>query len=170
MAKHIFVINGSGGVGKDSFCNIIRDYSGHDTYIISSVDDIKKKATSMGWDGISKSEKDRKFLSDLKDLCSWYNDSPYKYIKEQIKYFNASIKKEIMFIHVREPKEIERVKQDFGAKTILITNTNVPNITSNAADKGVFDYQYDYYIRNNGTLEDLKNTALNFISRIINEQ
>lgn len=170
MAKHIFVINGSGGVGKSTFCNIIRDYSGHDTYIISSVDDIKKKATSMGWDGISKSEKDRKFLSDLKDLCTWYNDAPYEYIKREIKYFNASIKKEIMFIHIREPKEIERIKQDFGAEAILITNKNVSHITSNNADKGVFDYYYDYVIKNNGTLGDLKNTALDFIGRFYEER
>ena len=169
MAKHIFVINGSGGVGKDSFCNIIRDYSGHDTYIISSVDDIKKKAMSMGWDGTSKSEKDRKFLSDLKDLCSWYNDSPYEYIKREIKYFNASIKKEFMFIHIREAKEIERIKQDFGAKTILVVNDNVPHIVSNDADKGVFDYHYDYIIRNNSTLDDLKKTALGFVDRVLEE-
>ena len=169
MAKHIFVINGSGGVGKDSFCNIIRDYSGHDTYIISSVDEIKKKATSMGWDGISKSEKDRKFLSDLKDLCTWYNDAPYEYIKREIKYFNASIKKEFMFIHIREPKEIERIKQDFGAKTILVVNDNVPHIVSNDADKGVFDYHYDYIIRNNSTLDDLKKTALGFVDRVLEE-
>ena len=68
--KQIFIINGSGGTGKDTFCNMIRDYSGHDTYIISSVDDIKKKAQLMGWDGVSKTDKDRKFLSDLKDLCT----------------------------------------------------------------------------------------------------
>lgn len=166
MKKQIFIINGSGGVGKDSFCNIIKDYSGHDTYIISSVDDIKKKAMLMGWDGVSKTEKDRKFLSDLKDLCTWYNDAPYDYIRQQIMYFEATPKSEIMFIHIREPKEIEKIKQKYSnIKSILITNKNVPVIKSNSGDANVFDYRYDYYIKNDGTLDDLKNIALDFIEK-----
>ena len=164
--KLIFVINGSGGSGKDSFCNIIKQYSGHDTFIISSVDEVKKKAKLLGWDGISKTERDRKFLSDLKDLCTWYNDAPYNYIRQQIMYFKVDVTKEIMFIHIREPKEIEKLKETYPeVKTILITNKNVPIITSNNADSGVFDYEYDYYINNDGTLDDLKKTALNFIER-----
>ena len=171
MQKLIFVINGSGGVGKDSFCNAIKKYSGHDTYVISSVDDIKKKAISMGWDGVSKTEKDRKFLSDLKDLCTWYNDAPFHYIKNQIMYFKATPKTEIMFIHVREPKEIQKLKDAFPElKTILVTNKNVPNITSNDADAGVFDYHYDYYIKNDGTLEELKENALSFIERFYRDE
>ena len=168
--KLLYVINGSGGTGKDSFCNFVRDYSGHDTFIISSVDDIKEKAKTMGWDGVSKSEKDRKFLSDLKDLCTWYNDAPFNYIKGQIDYFYASIHKEIMFIHIREPQEIQKLKDAFPElKTILLTNKNVPNITTNSGDAGVFDYRYDYYIKNDGTLEDLKTSSLNFIGRFYEE-
>lgn len=143
---------------------MIKNYSGHDTYIISSVDDIKKKAKLMGWDGTSKTEKDRKFLSDLKDLCTWYNDAPYDYIRQQIMYFEATPKSEIMFIHIREPKEIEKIKQKYPyIKTILITNKNVPHITSNEADAGVFDYHYDYVIRNDGSLDELKDKALELI-------
>ena len=166
MKKLLFVINGMARSGKDTTCNFIRDYSGHDTFIISSVDDIKEKAKIMGWDGVSKTEKDRKFLSDLKDLCTWYNDAPFNYIKGQIHYFYRSLHKEIMFIHVREPQEIQKLKDTFPElKTILVTNINVPNITSNSADAGVYDYQYDYYIKNDGTLEELKEAALDFINR-----
>ncbi|MDE6433543.1 MAG: hypothetical protein K2L07_04880 [Lachnospiraceae bacterium] len=165
--KQIFIINGSGRVGKDSFCNLIRKYSGYNTYIISSVDDIKKKAQLMGWDGVSKTEKDRKFLSDLKDLCTWYNDAPYDYVRQQIMYFEATPSSEIMFIHIREPKEIEKIRQKYPyIKTILITNKNVPHITSNEADAGVFNYQYDYVIQNDGTLDELKNKVLCFINML----
>jgi len=164
MNKQIFIINGSGRVGKSTFCNLIRDYSGHDTYIISSVDDIKEKAKLMGWDGISKTEKDRKFLADLKNLCTWYNDAPYDYIRQQIMYFEATPKSELMFIHIREPKEIEKIKQKYPyIKTILITNKNVPHITSNEADAGVFDYQYDFVIQNDGSLDELKDKALELL-------
>ena len=167
MKKHIFIINGSGGSGKDTFCNLIKEYSGLNTYIISSVDVIKEKAKTMGWDGISKTEKDRKFLSDLKDLCTWYNDAPFEYISEKIDYFNAAINKDIMFIHIREPKEIDKVKRKYpDVKTLLITNKNVPLIKSNSGDAGVFNYDYEYCVKNDGTLDDLKITALEFVERV----
>lgn len=171
MKKLIFIINGSGGTGKDSFCNIIKQYSGHDTYTISSANRAKKIAMDVfGWDGISKNEKSRKLLANIKDLLTWWDDIPFKDMKGEIMYFEATPSMEIMFIHVREPQEIQKLVDIFPhIKTILITNKNVPNITSNDADAGVFNYKYDYYIENNGTLDDLKDTALSFINQFYKE-
>lgn len=171
MKKLIFIINGSGGTGKDSFCNIIKQYSGHDTYTISSANRAKKIAMDVfGWDGISKNEKSRKLLATIKDLLTWWDDIPFKDMKGEIMYFEATPSMEIMFIHVREPQEIQKLVDIFPhIKTILITNKNVPNITSNDADAGVFNYKYDYYIENNGTLDDLKDTALSFINQFYKE-
>lgn len=167
--KQVIIINGSGGAGKDTFCDYVSRYSGYGTYTISSVDKVKEIARIIGWDG-SKTEKDRKFLSDLKLLTTEYNDMPLKYIKEKIEYFKNNSSLEIMFIHIREPKEIDKLKreyQDENIKTLLITNKNVPNITSNNADAGVFDYSYDYIIRNDDTLYDLKVAALRFVLRLV---
>ena len=50
-------------------------------------------------------------------------------------------------------------------QTLLITNPRVKLITSNDSDGKVNEYNYDYYIVNDGTLEDLKESALNFIGR-----
>ena len=171
MKKLIFIINGSGGTGKDSFCNIIKQYSGHDTYTISSANRAKKIAMDVfGWDGISKNEKARKLLATIKDLLTWWDDIPFKDMKGEIMYFEATPSMEIMFIHVREPQEIQKLVDIFPhIKTILITNKNVPNITSNDADASVFNYKYDYYIENNGTLDDLKDTALSFINQFYKE-
>ena len=67
-----------------------------------------------------------------------------------------------MIIDIREPKEIERAKQVFGAKTVFIENNRVKQITSNMADAGVFDYTYDYTIQNNGTLAEFMATIIDF--------
>lgn len=169
MKKHIWIINGSGGVGKDSFCGFVKDCSGYGTIIVSLVDKVKEIGEICGCNPNDKSEKNRKFLAELTDLLTDYNDLPMSYIDEKIKYFQSNITKDIMFIHARKPKDIERLKKnhpDKDIKTILVTNENVPHITSNSADSSVFDYKYDYYIKNDGTLDDLKTTALEFVERI----
>lgn len=161
--KNIFIINGSGGVGKDTFVDFCKKYC--DVKNISSVDKVKEAARVLtGWDG-TKDDKSRKLLVDLKQLGIEYNDAPFKYIVDSAKEFENS-EHDVMFIHIREITEIEKTKKATGAKTILVTNKNVPMITSNESDKNVLNYQYDYYIRNDGTLEDLDNIAKEFVKKV----
>lgn len=167
MRKQIFIINGSGGVGKDALIELIA--SCYDFHIMnfSSVDKVKQIAKIIGWDG-GKTERDRKFLSDLKILCSEYNDMPFNSMSDVVKDFrnNKSI---MLFLHIREPEEIERARQEFGAKTILVKRDSVKHITSNMADDGVFNYEYDVVIDNNGDIEALRNKAASFASDFITD-
>lgn len=164
VSRPIFIINGSGSKGKDQFVEDVNQFIS--VYNVSSVDIIKEMARNVGWNG-SKTEKDRKFLADLKTLCTEYNDSPYKYIFRCVTMFRNTSLQDAMFIHIREPKEIERAVKQFGAKTILVKSDRVEDIASNPADAGVYDYNYDYVIENNGTLEDLKNKAEEFVKTVI---
>lgn len=162
MIKKVYVINGSGGVGKDTFCSLVNKYV--NSVVISSITPIKNIAERVGWSG-TKTEKDRKFLSDLKDLFTEYNDYPMQYLKSQCIPFlrgEMYIGCKVMFLHIREPKEIQRAVEAFGAKTILITNANVEHIESNHADKDVSNYTYDCYIHNDGSLEQLNELAKSF--------
>ena len=88
MNKQVFIINGSGGVGKDTFVDLVDHNLSHKyrylTMNFSSVDKVKKVAEIIGWDVYSKTEKDRKFLSDLKLLCTEYNDMPFNDIVYRI--------------------------------------------------------------------------------------
>ena len=106
--KKIFIINGKGGSGKDTFVENVDKYVPTDNY--SSIESIKQVAELLGWDG-GKSDKDRKFLSDLKKLSSDYNDMPYTDILHYISCFLTSMynEDELLFVHIREPKEIEKV-------------------------------------------------------------
>jgi hypothetical protein len=70
---------------------------------------------------------------------------------------------EVLIIDIREPEEIERAKNEFGAETILITNNRVAPITSNMADANVNNYNYDYVVENNGTLDEFRETVYTFI-------
>ncbi len=164
--KPTFIINGSGGSGKDSFVTFCSHFLS--VYNVSSVDKVKEAAKILGWDG-QKDELSRWFLSILKYLSSKYNDHPYKYIEDKINHFQGNNKYDIMFVHIREPEEIERAKNNFGCKTILVKNNNVAIITTNDADGGVENYEYDIIVDNSGTLDDLKKKAFDFVNMITEE-
>lgn len=172
MDKHIFIINGSGGVGKDTFVELVslelndRLKRFHTVINFSSVDKVKEIAKEIGWNG-RKSEKDRKFLSDLKVLSSNYCDMPFQSIKNKVSEFIKNDENKFLFLHIREPEEIKRAVKEFDAKTILIVRNNVKHITSNMSDNNVFNYNYDYIIQNNGTIADLKRKAQELIEEII---
>lgn len=157
--KNIVVINGTGGCGKDTFIKLISKYK--KVYNFSSIDKVKEIARIIGWDG-TKDEKSRKFLSDLKNLTKEYNDMPYNCTKEAIENFKNS-DCEIMFIHIREPEEIKRIVDTFGAKTLFIKRENLNDITSNSSDGRVSKYKYDYSILNT-TLEEYEKKACEFIN------
>ena len=166
MKKHIFVINGSGGVGKDTFCNLVDKVSNGKCFSYSSVNVVKQVAQLCGWNG-AKEERDRKFLSDLKDLLTEYNDLPFKDVCHQIDVFLKDGFIEILFIHIREPKEIQKVVDKYPqVKTILISSMRVDHITSNHADAEVFNYEYDYIIHNDGSLDCLKEMAETFYHQL----
>lgn len=164
MNKIIVVINGSGKVGKDTFVHLIRKHCNDYIMNYSSVNKVKMIAKEAGWNG-KKTEKDRKFLSDLKLLTSEYNDMPYNDIAEVINVFKQN-GCPFLFLHIREPQEIQRLVNDFGAKTLLITNNNVKQIESNMADANVQNFKYDFTIDNSGTFEDLEEKAVNFIKEV----
>ena len=193
MKKQIFIINGSGGVGKDKFVELVMNHSYESigetknkdmrAYIqtteiqnYSSVSKIKEIAKIIGWNG-EKTEKDRKFLSDLKLLTTEYNDMPLNDMKKTANIFmngdrSSSVNGElrpdrILFLHIREPEEIEKaVKafEEYNAKTILVKRDSVEHITSNMADENVYNYNYDIVIENNGTLKELHNKAKQFLA------
>lgn len=172
MRKQIFIINGSGGVGKDTFVNLVSEVLNdklkrfHTVSNFSSVDKVKEIAKIIGWNG-RKTEKDRKFLSDLKILTSEYCDMPFESMKSKVNEFRDNKENKLLFLHIREPEEITRAVKEFDAKTVLITRNSVKHIVSNIADENVFQYDYDFIIENNGTIEDLKGKAQEFIGGIL---
>ena len=138
------------------------------TMNVSSVDKVKQVAKIIGWSG-GKTEKDRKFLSDLKLLCTDYNDMPLNSMKEKYEEFiNGSSR--FLFLHIREPEEIEKARIIFNAKTILLKRDSVKHISSNMADANVYNYNYDVIIGNNGDIDELREKALCFARDSIGNQ
>lgn len=171
MNKQIFIINGSGGVGKDTFVELVSTELNdifkkfHTVINFSSVDRVKEIAKQIGWTG-KKYEEDRKFLSDLKNLTSEYCDMPFKSMQSKVAEFMKDEESEFLFLHIREPEEIARAVREFDAKTILVIRNSVKHIISNKSDENVFNYNYDFIIDNSGTKEELNNKAKDFIQEV----
>ena len=162
IMNHVIIINGKGGAGKDTFIQLCQNYS-DDIINISSVDFVKEVAHFCGWQG----EKDvsaRKFLSDIKDALTNWKDIPFqKMLQEADKYDDK-----IIFIHVREPHEIDKLKKALNAKTLLIKNPKITSEFGNHADDMVEKYEYDYTINNVNTLQTLEESAKIFVDIVKN--
>lgn len=166
-----YIVNGVPGAGKDTFIDVCTNILWPRALKVSTVDFVKQIAKGAGWNG-EKTPKDRKFLSDLKDLLTEWGDVPYKKILESVKLFQVHIqpygleKDSVIFCLCREPQEIQKFVDRLQARTIIIRNDYTENTEfSNHADAEVLNFNYDISIPNNGTLKQLKNEAVAFCER-----
>lgn len=175
--KKVIVTNGSGGCGKDSVAKLIQKH--FTVYKYSSISKVKDVATICGYDG-GKSEKDRRFLSDLKLLSVDYSDMPMNDLRMIYNRFLTDTLEpctndkytglvsdfpsaQLLIIDIREPAEIKKAADEFNAITVLIDRSSVVDIKSNMADANVDNYDYDYYISNDNTLEHLEHLVVDFL-------
>ena len=156
MSK-IVVVNGAAGVGKSTFISFCHEIDPR-AIETSTVDFVKEVAKFAGWDGV-KTEKGRKFLSDLKDAMEEYNEIPNKKIDDFIRSHPDSI----IFVNAREPRNIQYYVEKYNAATVLVQNNNAIAVKGNHADRDVENYQYDYYINNNKGLDNLQDLAIIFM-------
>lgn len=170
--KKLIIINGVANSGKDTFIDMLIEIYGPVVKKLSTIDYVKNIALSCGWNGKGKTANDRWFLCELKSLLTKYNGGPYRHIKSQIDNILEQKGDSIIFVICREPEEIDRFKADYEsiAMSLIIKREKAnKDIPDNPSDKGVFDYQYDDHIDNNGALSDLSLTALKFLSYLIDE-
>lgn len=175
----VIIINGAPGVGKTTFENYCIKYAETNCFKVSTIDYVKYVAASCcGWTH-EKTLKDRKFLSELKQIMTDYNDYPYIKTLETI---NTKIKKLtdegkydsdklIIFISCRELEQIQSMKRALNAKTLVIRRMfEEAKETSNRSDKEVNDMTYDYEIWNTEDLPQLENSAIRFIEKVQEEE
>lgn len=173
----VVIVNGRPGAGKTTFEDICQALMGPFCRSRSTIDQIKEIAKRARWNG-EKTPEARKFLSDLKALCRDYNDLPFQDIKRTLRLFESDLRiygvenhSAILLVDSREPEEIQRFKDEMNAITVLIRRAAIENEeTSNQSDAGVFNFNYDYTIDNNGSIDDLKNEAENFLKLIFQEK
>ena len=169
MKKIAIVINGRGGVGKDTLCDLAARH--FRVKNISSVTPIKEIASMCGWDG-RKDPKSRKFLSDLKKLTIEYNDFPTDWAyREYLEFLEGD--KEVFFVHIREGVEIQKFIDRTGGRAVALLirggERMLGGALGNASDDEVENFTYDYYYTNEKTLEEAETEFVALLHKMLEE-
>ncbi|MBR2461064.1 MAG: hypothetical protein IKB34_07540 [Clostridia bacterium] len=173
MLKLGIVINGSGGVGKDTLCEFAAKV--FRTVNVSSITPIKKIAAANGWRG-EKTPEARRFLAELKRVFTEYNDLPNRYALAEYGKFIADPEKQIFFVHIREGEEIRKFVNGSrcfdGSRcvTLLITSKRCAEKYGNASDDMVESYDYDYRFANDGDLAQAEEDFISFLADIVQRE
>ena len=173
----VVIINGIAGSGKDTFVTMCKDILGAERVLnISTVDYVKEVAEFCGWDG-SKTPENRKFLSDLKRVLTEWNETPLKKVRQEVRCWqniwlgSGDYDKAVVFIHCREPKEIDKLVKEFqtyDTVTLMVRRSAAESVEQiNSSDNSVFDYAYDYTIYNDSNLSWLYNEARVFLQNYL---
>ncbi|MCF2670455.1 MAG: hypothetical protein SPJ01_09900 [Butyricicoccus sp.] len=164
MEKQVFIINGKGGVGKDTVCSCAAQF--YRVRNISSITPIVEIARFAGWNG-EKTLAARRMLSQLKAVFTEFNDLSFTYCMQQYRAFEQS-EDELLFIHVREPEEIARLKRAIGGvcRTLLVRRSDLAQKQyGNRSDDAVEEYPYDLYFENAAPLETLPARVHDFFEK-----
>lgn len=169
--KTVIIINGSNGVGKDTFIDLCKESKIPNKGVIwniSTVDKVKTAAKILGWNG-EKDEASRAALHEIKMIANKYFDSSFSYIKKNVD--NQLFDNDIMFVHCREPEEISRFKKELSSDNVkvltLLIKREDTTAANNYADQSVNNYDYDIVIENNKDIEALKYSAYKFLENYI---
>ena len=166
----LVVINGHSGSGKDTFVEYCRAYNRMTRkmpfFNYHRSDFAKFMLEMMGWNGY-KSTKTRKLLADIVDFGE---ETGYNLEKlcERVELH----KEQIIFYHDRDPKSIENIlnkyyfDKDCNVITLLVSRQCGEEITVEKDTWGIENYTYDVTIDNSGTIEDLKQKAVEFMEKI----
>lgn len=168
--KLTVVINGRGGVGKDTLCDFAAE--AYRVRNVSSITPIKEIARTHGWNG-EKDLRSRKFLSDLKRVFTEYNDLPTTYLLDEQKAFLESADEQILFVHIREGEQIASFVSKAAAPciTLLVRREDkaLAQNYGNTSDDDVENYPYDYYYDNSLPLEQTRESFLALLAQILQE-
>ena len=155
--KTIIVINGKGGIGKDTLISAVEKQASYSVSNVSSITPIREKCKE--YEGNPKDNAFRKLLATLKAAYDEYETAvngisfTQKYLLKQTKMFvNFYGEDDLLFVHIREPENIaayvDAVKKEYPfvkIRTLLVSSDRAKKDYGNDADNLVDNYDYTHY-------------------------
>ena len=172
--RNICIINGKGGTGKDTLISSLTEgENAVKVFNVSSIDPIKDICEDINPTG-KKDLAYRKLLSDMKGLIDKYyieqtGDSyTNSYVLKEAEYYLRNCKDTpVMFVHIREPENIDRCVKSLNSlcsrlrldtdevrlSTLLVRSDREQKDYGNKSDDGVENYPYDYTYQSKGDIQ-----------------
>lgn len=177
----VVIVNGPPRAGKDTFIAMLTEALQHCRVPVgafSSIDPVRNMLIRAGLDVEAKTEADRLLLATVGDAVERHSNWRTMKCVEAIYAFRAQHSRQgVFFLHVREATVIKTIRETcrmtvdgVGFSTVLLNSPRAEQVTSNAADAGVFDMVYDHVVFNNGSLERLRSTADDFAKLIMESE
>lgn len=180
--RKLIITNGTGGAGKDTFCNMITSLLLTKNLTVlkaSYVDDTRSMLKEwFGIDTSAKTDKDRQLLASVNKALEVYDDVPFKNCCHLIDdmfcdfteidpydYQGKDSEFDVIFLDVRDPIVIDKFKNMYNNVYAVLIDNGKTNIAT-TEDANVRNYRYDYIIANTGSLDYLLSQAENFVSNI----
>jgi hypothetical protein len=179
--KYVVIVNGKPESGKTTFERECRDYLDKTEYafchIKSSIDPIKEVYRKLGWNG-EKTDTARKHLSELKKIWVDTCNGAVRHIVDYILKLNND-DNHVIFVDIREESEIIALSDILDALQVLdikyykmlIERPDIDGLEyGNKSDDmvGRNGSLYNVYVCNDGTLDDLRSAAHEFIEDLNN--
>lgn len=181
-ARAIIIINGKGGVGKDTLISSLEKETSMRVCNISSIEPIRSKCREFIGENNEKTPQYRRLLSDLKKAYDrYYEDTKgISYSNEYLlsaterfltfSYMSRVPSDAVLFVHIREPENITSYRREVNLRhpeinvaTLLVESSRAKESYGNTSDDCVDQYEYGYRFNADGTEAE---NARNF-SRLI---
>ena len=177
----IIVINGKGGIGKDTLIEALKNAAPHYIHVsnVSSITPIVTAVDSTGIVKYGKTNAYRKLLSDMKTAID-----EYYFAEEGVAYTTDYLNKKViqwkhlcefgkashhvLFVHIREPEMIQTfVTAHPDAITLLVKSERAKEEYGNPADDLVESYKYDHVFEANESREEEAKRFCDLIEKIL---
>ena len=168
--KKIILVSAKARNGKDTVAELAKqelELKGERVLICHYADLLKYICkTFFDWDGV-KDDKGRTILQHVgTDVIRIKNHAPDYWVDfiANLLWMFYDEWDYILIPDTRFPNELERMIDNFSKERIVSLRINRPNFNSgmtqeqlnHSSECALDDYKFDYYIENNGTLEDLQ--------------
>ena len=107
-------------------------------------------------------------LARKSDIPAVIKDIPMKDICENVIYAiaKADFRNLYIFVDIRKPENIKRFIEKFPDTKTMYIDDGRELSEATESDHSVKDYDYDYYVMNNGSLDDLQKKVGSFVHEI----
>jgi phosphomevalonate kinase len=174
--KNIILISGKAESGKNLIGSILQKHLSN-TLITAFGDYVKYVCqTYLGWNGV-KDQKGRDFIQFWgTDIVRKENYNFWALIISQLHFVLRNQFDYFITPDTRFPNEIEEQKLAFGNKVLtlkVVRPNHISKLTeeqkNHISETGLDNYEFDYTIINDGSIEDLEKKVEIFIERFIKD-